>query len=115
MKLKTLLERLLHNSTEQWTLALAAGAATILVLWFFKAVVVSRLRVLSKRTRTPFDDVLVAALERTKWFTYIILGIYASSHLLRMPRVASRAIVTATVLIVLLQIGIWVRAGVRHG
>jgi small-conductance mechanosensitive channel len=101
------------NSVTKWLSALGVALAVTLTLWLVKHVVVRRLGVIAARTATRLDDVAVAALESTKKFVMLVMGLYAGSLMLALPD-GMRVMVTRTAITIgLIQAAIWGNAALR--
>jgi len=110
--LETLQRQFLGNGLGRWLTAVLVGLATVVVLRVVLGLVIRRIRRVAERTKIDWDDVVVAGLENTKWFSYLTAGFYAGSQVLRLSeRLLDRVDRVAGVL-VLLQIGFWCHAAI---
>ncbi len=102
------------NTLLSWLLA----AGTLVVVFVLLRVVIStvgsQLAQLSGHTRNGWDDVVAAALTKTKHILLLIVAIYASATTLELPAEAHRVLRSGTVIALLLQAGIWASAGIRR-
>lgn len=97
----------LGNSIRQWAVALGAMVAAIAALRVVRAVLVNRLTALSKRTSTDWDDILAAALAKTRFLFVLVVGIVAGMQLLELPERVRAAAGSVLVIAGLVQAGIW--------
>jgi len=99
------------NTVKQWLVAAAAGIATWVALRLIMRVVRGRLKALAGRTSTEWDDIIVAAISQTKRLFLLVVAVAVATRTLTVPDQVHRIIGTATVIMVLVQIGIWVTNG----
>ena len=100
------------TTVRSWLLGVAIALAVFLVLRLFKAVLVGRLAALVKRTRTEWDDILVAALRNTKTLFLVLVALYTAGVLF-VPSDRLREVLTAAVVLgVIVQGGIWANAAI---
>jgi small-conductance mechanosensitive channel len=95
------------NSVRAWLLAFGISVAAIAAVRLLKGLFV---RSIAKLTPTTFDgiqDLLADVLGRTKFLLVFVLAVYAGSSALTLPGAFQRAIVIATVIAALFQIGLW--------
>ncbi len=64
------------NEVGGYLTALLVFIAALIILKFFKFVVVRRLKSLSKRTKVEIDNVLIEVIDRIGWPFYILLALY---------------------------------------
>jgi small-conductance mechanosensitive channel len=111
--LELLQRQFLGNSIGRWLGAVAVGLLLVVVVRLALSLVVRRVKKISERTKIDWDDVVVAGLENTKWFSYLAAGFYGGSQLLTLSeRLLDRVDRIAGVLL-LLQLGFWAHAGIR--
>jgi small-conductance mechanosensitive channel len=97
----------LGNALSTWLLALAIGAGTAGLVHATTRVLLPRLARLATRTRTNWDDLAIAALNSTKWFFGVALGVLAGTLVLTLPARSDRLVVEGVIVAVLLQAGVW--------
>jgi len=95
------------NSVRAWLVALAVFVGVAGALLLLRTVVVRRLAALAARTQTHADDVIVAVLQRTRYFFIVALGVAAASLSLDRPDRVREYVGLATRLAVLMQVGLW--------
>jgi small-conductance mechanosensitive channel len=103
----------LNNTARQWIIALVAAGIVLAVLRIGHAVVLNRLKVISGRTETPWDDIAAHILEKTKGFFVLVMAVYAASLALSVPNTIQSVTNRVTVFVLLIQAGIWASTGVR--
>jgi small-conductance mechanosensitive channel len=99
------------TTIRNWLLGLATAIVVVFVLRLLKAFLVGRLSSLAKRTRTEWDDTLVAALRKTRNLFLVLVALYAGGALF-VPVERLRAVLSvAVVLGLIVQGGIWATTG----
>lgn len=106
-------QRFLNNSVQTWAIAVAIAIGVYVVLRIAFRVAINRLVAWSKRTKTTWDDLVVAVLEHTKGFFLFAVGIYFAAKSLTMGSTLDKFFDRAIVILVLLQCGIWTGAGLK--
>lgn len=97
----------LGNPVERWLIAAAIVVVATTTLWGLKQLAVKRLKAFAQRTRTQFDDLLVALLIRTRVSLIFVATIFPATEVLRLPPGAHAALRVVSVIALLAQIGIW--------
>ena len=95
------------NTMWAWLLALLIMILVGVVLRVLRGVILHRLTGFAERTATELDDLVADLLKRTRLFFLLVVSLYAGSLALTLPEVATRVISTVTVLVLLIQAGIW--------
>jgi len=95
------------NTVWAWLLALLIMILVGVVLRVLRGVILRRLTGFVERTATELDDLVADLLKRTRLFFLLVVSLYAGSLALTLPEVATRVISTVTVLVLLIQAGIW--------
>ncbi len=98
---------------EDWLVALGIALATVLTLRLAKLVAVRYFSRLVARTALKLDDVVLAVLEATRWFIYLAIGLWLASEYIDLSEEQTRWVRVVTSLLILVQIGLWLQAGVR--
>ena len=96
-----------NNPVLGWLTALAVAIGVTLALYLVKMVVVHRLGALAARTETRLDDIAVAALQSTKKFVMLVMGLYAGSKVLALPDSVHIFATRAAIVTGLIQAAIW--------
>ena len=99
--------RLLGNPVERWLLAAAFVVLATAFLWALKQVAVKRLSKFAVRTRTDFDDLLVELLSRTRVSLIFVATISPAAAALTLRPDVHGALRIASVVALLVQVGIW--------
>jgi small-conductance mechanosensitive channel len=102
-----------NNSTLTWLTALGIAVGVALALYVTKAVVVHHLRRIAERTETKLDDIAVAALDATKKFVIVIMGLFAGSRVLALAPEIHMLATRIAIVVGLVQAAIWGNAALR--
>lgn len=97
-------------TVQRWLIAVAVAAVTYVVLRLVKAIIVGRLDALASRTTNTWDDVVVTALGKTKWWLYLVVALYVSGVLHLNVQPAKRFLAPVATLAFLVQCGLWANA-----
>ncbi len=95
------------NSLQTWLTAAGITVVALLVFYLTRTIVVRKLQALARRTKTEIDDILTAALAKSKSFLLTILAIYLGTLALNLPPVLGSILDTVSVIVILLQVAIW--------
>lgn len=102
----------LNNSVRNWVAGVGIGVVSFIVLRVVVAVAAKRLHALAERTDTHWDELLAQVLGKTKaWFIFVV-AIYVAVQLLTLPERLLRYVDAATIILLLLQAGIWASTAV---
>ncbi len=93
---------------DEWLVAVAVMAGTVLVLRVLQWIVRRKLAKLAARTPTHWDDHAVTAIGSTRLLFLVAVGIYAGSLTLDLEPAYASAVGTFTIIALLLQGGAWV-------
>ncbi len=91
---------LLDNTIQSYVISLLILSISILVLKVFKFWIISRLRKISKKTKTTVDDILVEAIDKIGWPFYILLSLFIALQFLVLPGIVDKAIHYLTIIVV---------------
>lgn len=80
----------LNNAILNWFIALGVLILVYLVLKIFKASVVSRLKKLSKKTKTEIDDIMIAGIDSISWLFYVLTSVYVSLQFLNVSEIVNK-------------------------
>ena len=94
LELEFLDQIIMGNSLLQWLFAVTALLLSYLLLRMAKHIAGRRLAAFATRTETPWDDVVVQAINKTKPVFLLIAGIFIGSLLLQLPERISRSFIT---------------------
>jgi small-conductance mechanosensitive channel len=95
------------NTIEAWATGIGIAIAVTLVLRVLVAFVIRRLGKFAEKTKTPFDDLVVEVLKRTRIFFFVIVGLYLGCQAIVLPAKALRLCDGLLILGVLVQAGLW--------
>lgn len=95
------------NSLRGWLIAAAAVLIAILALTILRRALVARMGKVAARTTTPFDDLVVELVRRTRWYFITAVAIEFGTRFITLrPRVDAR-VGRGVLLFAVLQIGVW--------
>lgn len=97
-----------NNSVMQWLLAGTAFLVTVLVLRVIQYLAGRRFAAFAAKTKTQWDDVLVAVVNHTKLIFLIIVGVFVAALLLELPDRSHSIVSNLFVIALFIQSGIWV-------
>ncbi len=101
-------ESVFGNSVQVWVAAGAIAIAVYLFLHGIRRYIGRRLSRLAERTSTDLDNLFVELVKvRTKRGYFVIYSLYVASLVLVLPAVAEKVALTAVVLALAVQAGIW--------
>jgi small-conductance mechanosensitive channel len=102
------------NTLGTWAVSLGLAVLVYTGLRLVASVVVSRLAKIAKGTATHWDDVVTDALGRTKGFVLLFLSVFLASLTLTLPARLESVLEHLVVIVLLVQVGIWVSAGISQ-
>jgi small-conductance mechanosensitive channel len=96
------------NSLLNWCIGLTAAVVLYMGITFFLKYLAHRIEILSKKTSTNLDDLIVDLLKvRTKKVFIIVLSLYGASQILVFPYRIDEILNVAAFLSLALQAGLW--------
>jgi small-conductance mechanosensitive channel len=95
-----------------WAEGAAIVLVTLLAILLGRKLLLSYGARLAARTGSGIDDSLIALARQTRWTLLALPALYLGSAALTLPPAAGRALRSAAVLALLLQVAIWVSAGI---
>jgi small-conductance mechanosensitive channel len=95
------------NSLQAWLTGLGIAGALFVVLRVVQAVVANRLQKLTASTSTKWDDILVAALRKTKFWFLVIVAMVTGATAIELPDAGTRFLDKILVIAFLIQAGVW--------
>jgi len=98
------------NSLRAWTTALIIAAAVFLTLLGIRALLVSRIGALAKRTDSQVDDAFLALIGNTRWYFMAAIAIAVARRDVLLPATLTGPLDAALQLLGLLQVGVWFSA-----
>jgi small-conductance mechanosensitive channel len=102
-----------NNTVLTWLIALGVAVAVTLVLYLSKRIVLHHLRRLAALTETKLDDIAVEALDATRMFVIVIVGLFAGSKLLELPPYVQLIVTRVAIVAGLLQAALWAQRALR--
>lgn len=96
-----------HNSVQDWTLALIAITASVLILHVTWRLVLRRLKRMADTTDNVIDDFLVDILSARRVALGVAVGLYVATRFLVLPPSLATLVDRAFIGLVLFQAGIW--------
>jgi small-conductance mechanosensitive channel len=94
-------------SVVHWLTALLVAIVTYVVVTLAKKVIVRRLGAFAATTETKLDDLLLALIKETKFFSVLMVSLFAGSMVLSLPSKADTIVQKALVLTLLIQGALW--------
>jgi len=91
--------RILGNSLFDYSIALFIFGAILLVLRFFKSVVISKIQKAAKETKTKFDDLIIEFINSISWFFYVFLALYISLKFIKLSQGLEKVLFYALIII----------------
>ena len=96
-----------NNDLTTWTVAAGIAAATCMLLYAAKMLLVRRLGRFASQTATHLDDLAIKILSATNPLFILLMGIYAGSHWLTLPAKNTVLLSHLAVAVLLLQVARW--------
>lgn len=97
----------LGNTVLQWVVAAAIFGLVWYALALLKTGVVMRLKRVAQKTKTDWDDFVIAMLAGTKKWVIVIISLFCASLVIGMPERMSDACRAIAILALLTQAGMW--------
>jgi small-conductance mechanosensitive channel len=101
------------NTLRAWGIALGIGVVVLVALRVVQGIGVARLGKLAAKTHLPGGELVVAALRKTRLFTLLIVAFYLATLGLELPDRVRNIITNVTVVLLLLQAGVWIVAALN--
>jgi small-conductance mechanosensitive channel len=108
--LENVVNMVLGNSTTEWTVAILASFATLLVLQILKIFLLQRLAKLIFRRRQNAERVSIRLAQQSKFSFMVIMSIYVGSRFLRMPESLHTLLALIAGIAFTIQLGLWAHA-----
>jgi small-conductance mechanosensitive channel len=109
-----ILDRVFYgNALSTWSIALAVGIATYVILRLLRTLLLRQVHRIAARTTTGVDDVICEAIRATRWWYLATVGIWVGAMLLALPEEQRDQLGTLAILVTLAQIGIWGVVAIR--
>jgi len=100
------------NSLKTWMIALGLTVLAFLTLRVIVSVLVGRIGRLAPNTETDWDDIITAALKRTKGIVLLLVSVYIGSLSLTLPARVGGILASVAAITLLVQVGFWVNGGI---
>jgi small-conductance mechanosensitive channel len=100
-----------NNSPQDWTYALLAASAFMLLLHTLRRMVLHHLERVAKTTDTVIDDFLIEVLSATRILLVAATGLYLGTHFLTLPASLEKFVDRAFITVIILQAGFWFSRG----
>ena len=81
-----------NNSVMEYLIAFGVFVLSIIVLKFFKYVIVKKLKALMDHTRTELDDLIINVIDSLDWPLYLLLALYLGCQFIQLPELLEKAI-----------------------
>ena len=75
----------LGNPVFAWLVAALMFFVALAVLKIFKAILLAKLKSLSKKTKTEIDDIVIGAIQVIHWPFYVLVALYFALHFISIP------------------------------
>ncbi len=100
------------NPLKTWIIALGLTVLAFLAIRVILFVLVSRIGRLAASTKTDWDDIITAALKRTKGIVLLLVAVYIGSLSLTLPPRVGGILTSVGVIALLVQVGFWINGGI---
>jgi len=101
------------NEIQRWLIALGVVVGTLIVLRLVEQVLIVRVQRLAEKTHTVIDDVVIAALRKTKLLYLLIISIFGGSLWVKLEPDIRSVVLHVVIIATLLQGGIWASTGLQ--
>ncbi len=81
-----------NNSVREYLIVFGVFVLSIIVLKFFKYVIVKKLKALIDHTRTELDDLIINVIDSLGWPLYLLLALYLGCQFIQLPELLEKAI-----------------------
>ncbi len=105
--MQVLMTQYYGNLLWRWLLCLGVIVFVWFTLHVMLRLLVQRLRKATSKTKTQFDDLIVALLEKTRFLFVIVIALYAGAMTVALPETAESVLRIVFILALLLQAGYW--------
>lgn len=101
----------LGNTIQTWLVASGILIIAFIILKTVHSLAISRLSRIAEKTETQIDDLVVAMLKSTKFFTLILISAYLASTVVTLKPSTEAHLMKAVMLVLILQAGLWASTG----
>ncbi|MDT8368326.1 MAG: mechanosensitive ion channel family protein [Longimicrobiales bacterium] len=102
-------------SLREWLLALAWGAGTVFAVRLVLRIAIGQIRRVAERTQTDLDDLVLELLEKTRFFFYLLVALYAGAQALDLPEGIDATMTAVITAVFFLQLGLWGMGVISYG
>jgi len=74
-----------NNVGRDYLFAFASFVVFIVALLIFKGIIIHRLKILAKKTKTDFDDLLIKSINSVHWPFYVLISLFIASRFVTIP------------------------------
>lgn len=99
------------NTTQTWLVASGILLIAFTILKTVHSLAISRLSRIAEKTETQIDDLFVAILKSTKFFTLMLISAYLASTVVTLKSSTEAHLMKAVMLVLILQAGLWASTG----
>jgi small-conductance mechanosensitive channel len=103
----------LNNALEDWAVALAVAAASMVAMIAVRAFVLRRMEAATRRTHTRLDDFVLAMLSRTYLLSILVFALYFGSTFLDLTVKQETFVTRIAIAALLLQAAVWGDTGLQ--
>lgn len=96
-----------HNPVKHWLYAIGILIVSYLILKVLFKIIASRLKILSQKTKTDIDDLIVHLLEKVKFFFLFFISVYIASFFLSLSSEVSSILSKIVIIAILFQAALW--------
>ena len=89
-----------HNYIEEYSLAFGVFLLTVLVLKIFKYVIITRIKDVTAKTKTQYDEIVIEIIDNIGWSFYVLLSLYVAIKFIWTPVYVNTALYYALLFIV---------------
>ena len=89
-----------HNYIEEYLLAFGVFLLTVLILKIFKYVIITRIKNITAKTKTQYDELFIEIIDNIGWSFYVFLSLYVAIKFIWTPVYVNTALYYALLFIV---------------
>lgn len=110
-----LVSRYFGNTVQAYGMAVLVFAGIMAVLYFFRTVIIGRLKMLAEKTAGDFDDLLVGLVEQIGPSVYFVISFYVAARTLLINKTLEKVITFVFVLAVTVKVIKMIQQCVAYG
>ncbi|OGP89644.1 MAG: mechanosensitive ion channel protein MscS [Deltaproteobacteria bacterium RBG_19FT_COMBO_43_11] len=100
------------NSIKDWVIAFVIILVVFLVLKVIQKIAIAKISRFARKTKMVIDDFLLDVLSKTKFFTLLVVAVYAGSYALDLKPEIIALWQKVVVFVLILQAGFWAGSGI---